>query len=93
MRTKHLISLVYCLCVSFTATFGQVPSLLNYQGRVIVGNTNFSGTGQFKFALVNSAGNATYWSNDGTSNNGSEPSASVSLTVTNGLYAVLLGDV
>jgi hypothetical protein len=34
----------------------------------------------------------TYWSNDGTSTAGSEPTASVSLPVTKGLYSVLLGD-
>ena len=31
----------------------QVPQLLNYQGRVSVNGTNFTGVGQFKFALVN----------------------------------------
>jgi hypothetical protein len=30
----------------------QVPQLINYQGRVAVNGTNFDGTGQFKFALV-----------------------------------------
>ena len=34
----------------------------------------------------------TYWSNDNTSNLGSQPAAAVALTVTNGLYSVLLGD-
>lgn len=34
----------------------------------------------------------TTWSNDGTSNFGSEPAAAVSLNVTNGLYSVRLGD-
>jgi len=29
-----------------------VPQLLNYQGRVTVGGTNFTGTGWFKFSLV-----------------------------------------
>ena len=29
-----------------------VPQLLNYQGRVTVGGTNFNGTGYFKFSLV-----------------------------------------
>ena len=53
---------------------------------------NFDGSGQFKFALVNAAGNTTYWSNDGTSVAGSQPTAAVSLTVTKGLYSVLLGD-
>ncbi|MEI6078455.1 MAG: hypothetical protein WCS94_22945 [Verrucomicrobiota bacterium] len=34
----------------------------------------------------------TFWSNDGTSNAGGQPVASVPLPVTKGLYAVLLGD-
>ena len=34
----------------------QVPQILNYQGRVAVDGTNFDGTGQFKFALVDGAG-------------------------------------
>ncbi len=33
----------------------------------------------------------TYWSNDGTSVNGSEPSAAVSVPVSNGLFTVVLG--
>ena len=70
----------------------QVPQIINYQGRVLVGPTNFNGAGQFKFALVNSTGTTTYWSNDGSSANGSEPTNAVSLTVSNGLYSVLLGD-
>lgn len=70
----------------------QVPQLLNYQGRVRVSGADFSGTGQFKFALVNGAGSTTYWSNDGTSTGGSQPTAAVSLPVQGGLYQVLLGD-
>lgn len=34
----------------------------------------------------------TYWSNDGTSSQGSEPTAAVSVSVTNGLFTVVLGD-
>ncbi|HEY1719134.1 MAG TPA: tail fiber domain-containing protein [Verrucomicrobiae bacterium] len=34
----------------------------------------------------------TYWSNDGTSVNGNEPSAAVSVAVTNGLFTAALGD-
>ena len=34
----------------------------------------------------------TYWSNDGTSVNGSEPESVVSLGVTNGLFTVVVGD-
>ena len=40
-----------------TALHAQVPQLLNYQGRVAVGTTNFNGTGQFKFSLVDRGGN------------------------------------
>jgi hypothetical protein len=70
----------------------QVPGLINYQGRVSVGTVNFNGTGQFKFALVNGAGSATFWSNDNTSVAGSEPAAAVAIPVSGGLYSVLLGD-
>ncbi len=67
--------------------------MINYQGRVAVGDpaVNFDGTGEFRFALVNANGSTSYWSNDGTSTEGSEPTAAVSLTVTKGLYSVLLG--
>jgi formylglycine-generating enzyme required for sulfatase activity len=34
----------------------------------------------------------TYWSNDGTSVNGSEPATNVTVAVTNGLFTVVLGD-
>ena len=70
----------------------QVPQLINYQGRVVVGTTNFDGSGQFKFALVNAAGTTAYWTNDGTHLNGTEPTAAVTLTVAKGLYSVLLGN-
>ena len=62
----------------------QVPSLINYEGRIAVGGTNFDGTGLFQFTLVNGpTGAPTYWSNG---------VGAVSLTVTKGLYSVLLGD-
>src|SRR5687767_15190983 len=78
--------------VTLTSARAQVPQLINYQGRVAVGTVNFDGSGQFKFALVDAAGTTTYWSNDGTSAAGSQPAATVPLTVTKGLYSVLLGD-
>ncbi len=73
----------------------QVPQLINYQGRIVVGGTsgtNFNGTGQFKFALVNSSASVTYWSNDGSSSAGSQPAAAVALDVGRGLYSLQLGD-
>ena len=38
----------------------QVPQLISYQGRIVVGATNFDGTGQFKFGLMNAAGATAY---------------------------------
>jgi hypothetical protein len=69
-------------------------TVFTYQGHVTDNGTNFNGSGQFKFALV-TASNAnftTYWSNDGTSVNGSEPAAAVSVSVNGGLFTVVLGD-
>ncbi len=81
------------LLLAATALHAQVPTLLNYQGRVAVDAVNFEGAGLFRFALVDDTGATTFWSNDGTSIAGSEPAAAVSLTVAKGLYSVLLGDV
>jgi N-acetylneuraminic acid mutarotase len=85
------IALMLLGCAASTLD-AQVPQLIDYQGRVIVGSTNFTGTGQFKFALVNTNGTATYWSNDGTSSGGGQPANPASINVSNGLYSVLLGD-
>src|SRR5687767_389359 len=70
----------------------QVPQMISYQGRVVSNGTNFNGNGQFKFSLVNNSGSTTFWSNDGSSSAGSQPTASVSLPVANGLVMTLLGD-
>jgi len=43
-------------------------------------------------APPNTLSYTTYWSNDGTSVAGSEPSAAASLSVANGLFTVVLGD-
>ena len=92
MKTIRLVFASILFSLAASVAFAQVPQIVNYQGRVAVGTTNFTGTGQFKFALVGPGGTPTFWSNNGTSVAGSEPGAAVSLTVANGLYAVLLGD-
>jgi Chaperone of endosialidase len=182
MKTKFA-SIAPVLLVLFSilhllpATAFAQGTVFTYQGRVTVGGTNFTGAGQFKFALVTSTnanhtatatantpsggfitgytvvdgGNGyvtapavtvfggggsgaaatahltgdavtslsvansgdgnytlaptvliappppnisytTYWSNDGTSADGSEPSAAVSVAVSNGLFTVVLGN-
>jgi len=69
-----------------------VPPVINYAGQVAVDGEAFEGNGLFKFAIVNDSGSTTYWSNDGTSTAGSEPTASVSVSVSGGLYSILLGN-
>ena len=87
-RIAGIVILFWGLLINALA----VPPVLNYAGQVAVNGEAFDGNGLFKFALVNMDGNVTYWSNDGTSVDGSEPQASVSVSVNGGLYAVLLGN-
>jgi hypothetical protein len=68
------------------------PSLVSYQGQVTTNGSPHDGVGYFKFAVVNSAGDTTFWSNDGTSTGGEEPTNPVELDVEDGLFNVLLGD-
>ena len=71
------------LITTAVASAQLVPALLNHQGLVTAGGTNFTGTGQFQFALVNGTGGTTYWSNS---------LAAIALPVSQGLYSVQLGD-
>ena len=91
---KAIIPLAALLLFGIAGTARPQGTTLSYQGRVVDNGTNFTGTGQFKFALVTSTNQdyITYWSNDGTSSAGSEPAAAVSAPVTDGLFTVLLGD-
>ena len=94
MKHRILIAaLASCLLANPLTTFAA-PPLINYQGRIVVGTTNFNSppNGLFKFALVNADGTASYWSNTATTPFPTEPTAAVSLPVTKGLYSVLLGD-
>jgi hypothetical protein len=92
MKTTNLLFGAALVLLSLTRLQAQVPQLINYQGRIAVGGTNLDGSGQFKFALVNSGGTVTYWSNDGSSSAGGQPVGAVTLPVSRGLYSVLLGD-
>jgi N-acetylneuraminic acid mutarotase len=92
MKTRLLLAAGSVFLLLACTVRAQVPSLLNYQGRIAVSGTNFDGSGQFKFSLVNSTGTTTFWSNDGSASGGAQPTAAVTLTVTKGLYSVLLGD-
>ena len=83
MKKKSRILLVCALALLGQTVLAQVPQIINYQGRIAVGGTNFNGVGLFQFALVNNGASQTYWSNGGNY---------ISAPVNKGLYAVLLGD-
>lgn len=96
MKTTYT-RLIPCLAVlallaALGVRAGDAPGILNHQGRIAVNGVNFDGAGQFKFALINAAGDTAYWSNDDTSTTGNEPTAAVSVPVSKGHYAALLGD-
>lgn len=60
MKTTLLheaLAVVCLLLVPSLQVSGQVPGMLNYQGRVSVNGTNFTGNGNFKFALVSGGRN------------------------------------
>ena len=89
---RRVVLSLLALGLLATSALAQVPGQISYQGRVLVSGTNFTGNGLFKFALVNNIGSVTFWSNNGTSVAGSEPTLAVTLPVANGLVMTLLGD-
>ena len=71
----------------------QVPGIIQYQGRLTTDGTNYTGLGNFKFALIEAVVNgASVWSHDGSSVQGSEPASAVKVPVKDGLFIVGLGD-
>jgi hypothetical protein len=91
-RNRNCLIVLTGLALALAAPLSaQVPAMLSYQGRVLVNGTNFTGNGQFKFALVQGAGPILLWKNDGSAGN-AEPAAAVTLPVANGLVMTSLGD-
>jgi len=86
-----LVATILCLCLD-RGVQAQVPQVITHFGFLQVGGVPFSGTGQFKLALVNSTGTTSYWSHDGTSVAGSEPVSWIITNLVNGRYSFGLGD-
>ena len=79
--------------VNASPLFGSgSPTVVSYQGVIHDGGSPYTGTGYFKFALVDAVGTTTYWSNDSSSSGGGEPTGGVSLPVADGQFQVFLGD-
>jgi formylglycine-generating enzyme required for sulfatase activity len=95
MRWSHksILCLQVCaLAVVAERTHAQDAGTLGYQGRVSANGGAFTGTGLFKFALVNADGSAIYWSNAASTNSDGQANAAVSLPVVRGLFVTILGD-
>lgn len=90
---KVLLLIVVCLVGLPYAALAEIPRVLNYQGYVEnASGVPVDGPGYFKFAIVNRAGDTTFWSNDGKSTTGDEPSNYIVVTVTAGYFSIKLGD-
>ena len=66
---RHSFATIMCiLAVVSIASIASADDLVtfNYQGRVKVQGSPFNGTGQFKFAIMNTSASATLWTNDAT---------------------------
>ena len=77
MQGMNFIQKILILLFGVAISVYAVPPVINCAGQVAVDGKAFDGYELFKFALVNTDGTTTYWSNDGTSVNGSQPQASV----------------
>lgn len=87
---NSLVRILVVLLAAATVATAQVPQMIHYQGRATFSGTPYSGTGYFKFALVDAAG-AFYWYSDALSPAG-VPTAPVTLNVRNGVYSAMLGN-
>jgi formylglycine-generating enzyme required for sulfatase activity len=92
MKTRILTFTPILAFFLTTVTTQAAPPFVTYAGQVASGGQPFNGTGQFKFAFVNADANVTYWSQDGTSSAGSQPTGQVSAPVNGGYYSILLGN-
>lgn len=99
---SQLAVVLSLLCVLFSSSFRiqaqSISPVLNYQGRVNVPKdgqeVTFNGAvGYFKFAIIDSNGAKSYWSNDGSSQDGAEPKSAVSVSFPggDGVFSVSLG--
>ena len=64
----------------------------NFQGRIFSGGQPINGTAQVKFALIDTSGTTSVWSNDETSVAAGEPLAAIPVSVDSGVFDVMIGD-
>ena len=82
-RTKLLFLVLFCLCLVPVFLQAQAPQLLNYQGRLDSSGVPINGTRSMSFSIYSvPTGGTSLWTE--TQSN---------VTVTNGVFSVLLGSV
>ncbi|WDT75861.1 MAG: hypothetical protein MPW16_01195 [Candidatus Manganitrophus sp.] len=92
-RTLFLIVSAFILILFQREVSAQsIPLMIPHSGTVSVNGAPFNGNGLFKFAIVNDTGTVSWWTNDNTHLDGTEPDAAVTIPVTNGAFSVKLGD-
>ncbi len=89
----RFVSMLALMAVAPVAIGAGVPTQINHQGVVSVNGLRFTGSGDFKFAIVDpGTGNFVWTNDDPTPDTNTEPTNAVMVTVTNGVYSVALGD-
>jgi hypothetical protein len=92
MKKRRFIRLatsfvILCLAFGNELLLADVPQTLHHQGQVFVDGRPFTGEADFLFAIVNATNGGYLWTNDGNT----PPTTPVRLSVSEGVYAVLLG--
>jgi hypothetical protein len=88
MKMPHGLWVVV-LATLITTAGAAPPAELDYQGKVLINDLPYTGSGYFKFALANAAGTTNFWAQDGTASG--EPAGHVTNSVYNGVFSTVLG--
>ncbi|MCF6211640.1 MAG: hypothetical protein L3J88_08620 [Gammaproteobacteria bacterium] len=92
-RIGLIVFILSFLLFGLNVRAADIPMMMNYQGSVTdAAGVPINGDGFFKFAVVNEAGDMAYWANDGTTMDGTEPTAAVTIPVSDGRFVVKIGD-
>lgn len=88
------VGLVACFLLGMPfAAQGDIPLVINHQGRINVNGTPFNGMGSFRFALADQGSGLNLWTNDGSRIETSQPpELAIDVAVSGGVYSVALGD-
>ena len=90
---RHKLASVAALFLLFFSTAYAGDNIeFNFQGRIFSGGQPINGTAQVKFALIDTSGTTSVWSNDETSVAAGEPVAAIPVSVDSGVFDVMIGD-